>query len=106
MIYITIYHPSDMHAFNAVRTALHMLRERIHVLRQRPQDISRSSRPRCAVVASHTIDTQPLPHDMDCPQANLILMGRAWDSHHPMRGNLPSNIFVDAHHCRKVDCGK
>jgi hypothetical protein len=75
MTYITTYFPSGARAFNAAQTSLHMLRERIDVLRKRPQDISRSPRPRCAVVASRTTNTQPLPHDRDCPQANLILRG-------------------------------
>jgi hypothetical protein len=75
--YITTYLPSSAHAFNVVWTTLHMLRERIHVLRKRPQDLPRSTRPRCAVVISHMTDTQPLPHDRDCPQANLILRGRS-----------------------------
>jgi hypothetical protein len=52
-----------------MRLTLHMLREHIHVLRKGPQDIIRSPRPRCMVVASCTTDTQPLPHDRDCPQA-------------------------------------
>jgi hypothetical protein len=40
--YITTYPPSSARAFNVARTTLHMLRERIHVLRKRPQDIPRS----------------------------------------------------------------
>jgi hypothetical protein len=93
-IYITTYPPSGTRVFNAVRIALHTLRELIHVLSKKPQDIPRSPHPRCAVVASRTIDMQPLLHDRDCPQANLIL--RAWvrDSHHPAGGNLPSFLFV------------
>jgi hypothetical protein len=39
---------------------------------------------------------QPLPHDRDCPQANLILRGRVWDSHHPVGGYLPSNLVIGA----------
>jgi hypothetical protein len=57
MKYITTYPLSDAHAFNATRTTLHMLRERIHILRKRSQDIPRSPRPRCAVVASRMRDT-------------------------------------------------
>jgi hypothetical protein len=73
-----------------------MLREHIHVLKKRPQDIPRSPRSSCAVVASRTIDTQPLPHDRDCPQSNLVLRRRVRDSHHPMGGNLPSYLFIGA----------
>jgi hypothetical protein len=65
--YITIYPPSGAHAFNIVWTTLHMLQERIHVLRKKPQGIPRSPCPRCAVVAGRTTDMQPLPHDRDCP---------------------------------------
>jgi hypothetical protein len=94
--YIIIYPPSGACAFNAVRTTLHILRERIHVLRKRPQDILMSSRPRCAVVISHTTDTQPLPHDRDCPQASIVLRERVQDSHHPVVGYLPSYLVVGA----------
>jgi hypothetical protein len=75
MAYITTYPPSGTRTFNTIRTALQTLQERIHVLRKRPQDIPRSPCPMCAVVASRTIDTQPLPHDRDYPQANLVLRG-------------------------------
>jgi hypothetical protein len=75
MTYITTYPPSNVRAFNAAWTTQHMLSEHIHVLRKRPQDITRSPCPKCAVVANYTIDMQPLPHDIDCPQANLILRG-------------------------------
>jgi hypothetical protein len=51
MTYITTYPSSGTRTFNAAWTALHTLRECIHVLRERQQDI-----PRCAVVASHTTD--------------------------------------------------
>jgi hypothetical protein len=61
MIYNTTYAPSDARVFNVAQTSLHMLQERIHVLRKRPQDISRSPRPRCVVMASRTTDMQPLP---------------------------------------------
>jgi hypothetical protein len=64
--------------------------------RRCPQDIPRSPRPRWAVVASHTIDTQPLPHDRDYPQSSLILRGWVRDSHHPVRGNLTSYLVVGA----------
>jgi hypothetical protein len=64
--------------------------------RRCPQDIPRSSCLRCAVVASHMIDTQPLPHDRDCSQASLILRGWVRDSHHPTGVNLPSYIVVGA----------
>jgi hypothetical protein len=40
MTYITTYLPSGTHTFNVACTAQHMLRERIHVLMKRPQDIS------------------------------------------------------------------
>jgi hypothetical protein len=96
MTYITTYPSSGAHAFNAARTVLHMLRERIHILRKRPQDIPRSPRPRCVVVASHTTDMQPLPHDRDCPQANLVLRGRDQNSHHPAGGYLPSYLILGA----------
>jgi hypothetical protein len=36
MIYITTYPLSGACAFNAIQTALHTLRERIHVLKKRP----------------------------------------------------------------------
>jgi hypothetical protein len=94
MIYITTYPPNDAHAFNAAWTTLHILRERIHVLRKRPQDIPRSTHPRCVVVTSRTMDTQPLSHDRDCPQANIILRGRVRDSHHPAGGYSPSYLIV------------
>jgi hypothetical protein len=94
MTYITTYPPNGAHAFNVVWTTLQMLQESIHVLRKWPQDISRSPRLRCAVVTRHTMDTQPLPHDRDCSQANLILRGRVQDSHHLARGNLPSYLFI------------
>jgi hypothetical protein len=94
--YITTYPPSGTRAFNAAHTVLHTLRERIHVLSKRPQNIHRSPRLRCAVMASHTTDTQPLPHDRDRPQANLVLRERIRDSHHPARGHLPSYLFVGA----------
>jgi hypothetical protein len=55
-----------------------------------------SPRPRCAVVASRTTDTEPLPHDRDCPQASLVLREQVQDSHHPTEGYLPSYLVVDA----------
>jgi hypothetical protein len=94
MTYISTYQPSGTRTFNAAWTAWHMLRERIHVMRKRPQDIPRSRHPRCAVVASRTIDTQLLPHDGDCPQVNLILRGWVWDSHHPAGGYIPSYVDI------------
>jgi hypothetical protein len=96
MIYITTYLLSGTHAFNVAWIALHMLQECIHVLRKWPQEIPRSPHPMCAVVTHCTIDTQPLPHDRDCPQASLILRGRVQDSHHPMGGYLLSYIVVSA----------
>jgi hypothetical protein len=62
--------------------------------RRHPQDIIRSPHPRCAVMASHMADTQLMPHDMDCPQASLVLRGHVWDSHYPAGGNLPSYLFI------------
>jgi hypothetical protein len=59
MTYITTYPPTSARAFNATWTTLHTLRERIHVLRKRPQDIPRSPRPRCMVIANRMTDTQP-----------------------------------------------
>jgi hypothetical protein len=91
MTYITTYPPSGACVFNVAHTRLHTLQEYIHVLRKRPQDI-----PRCAGVTSHTMDTQPLLHDRDCPQANLVLRGRVRDSHHPMGGYLPSYLIIGA----------
>jgi hypothetical protein len=64
--------------------------------RRRPQDIPRSPHPRCMVMASRMIDTQLILHDMDCPQATLVLRGRVRDSHHLAGGNLPSYLFVGA----------
>jgi hypothetical protein len=57
MTYITTYPLIGARTFNATRTALHMLREHIHVLRKRPQDIPRSPLTRCVVVTSRMIDT-------------------------------------------------
>jgi hypothetical protein len=94
--YITTYPPSDTRAFNATRTTLHMSQKRIHVLRKRSQDIPRSPRPRCVVVTSRTTDTQPLLHNRDCFQTNLILRGWVQDSHHPVGGYLPSYLFIGA----------
>jgi hypothetical protein len=65
--YITTYPPSGARAFNGAWIELHTSWECIHVLRKRPQDISRSPCPRCAVMASRTTDPQPLPHDRDLP---------------------------------------
>jgi hypothetical protein len=39
---------------------------------------------------------QPLPHDRDCPQANLVLRGRDQNSHHPAGGYLPSYLILGA----------
>jgi hypothetical protein len=96
MTYIIIYLPSGACAFDIVQTALHMLQERIQVLSKRPQDILRSPRPRCAVVTSHTTDTQLLPYDRDCPQAKLFLRGWVRDSHHLTGGYLSSYLFIGA----------
>jgi hypothetical protein len=63
--------------------------------RWRPQDIPRSPCPRCVVVASHTIDAQPLPHDRDGSHASLVLRERVQDSHHPTGGNLTSYLHVN-----------
>jgi hypothetical protein len=92
--YIATYPPSDAHVFNATWTALHTLQERIHVLRKWPQDVPRSPCLRCAVVASRMTDMQPLPHNRNCPHANLVLRGQVWDSHHPTGWYLPSYLFV------------
>jgi hypothetical protein len=96
MTYITTYPLSGAHVFNAAWTTLHTLRECIHALRKRLQDIPRSPCARCTVVASRMIDTQPLPHDRDCPQANLVLRGWVQDSYHPVRGYLPYYLVVGA----------
>jgi hypothetical protein len=63
---------------------------------RRPQDIPRSPCPRCAVMVSCMTNIQLIPHDMDCPQARLILRGRVRNSHHPTGGNLPSYLCVGA----------
>jgi hypothetical protein len=78
--------------FNAAWTTLHMLRERIHVLRKIVQDIPRSPRTRCMNVTSRTTDTQPLPHDRDYSQESLILRGWVRDSHHLAGGYLPTYL--------------
>jgi hypothetical protein len=96
MTYIITYPSSSVRVFNAAQIALHMLRERIHVLRKRPQDIPRSTRPRCAVVTSCKTDMQPLLHDRNCPQVSLILRGQVRDSHHPVGGYLPSYLGIGA----------
>jgi hypothetical protein len=96
MTYITTYHLSGARAFNAARTMLHTLWKCIHVLRKRPQDIPRSPHPRCAVMASRMIDTQPIPYDRNCPQANLVLRGWVRDSHHSAGLYLPSYLFIGA----------
>jgi hypothetical protein len=57
MTYTTTYPPCDVHAFNVARIALYTLRERIHALKKRPQDIPRSPCPRCVVMTNHTTDT-------------------------------------------------
>jgi hypothetical protein len=94
MTYITTYPPSDAHMFNSTLTALHTILEHIHVLRKRPQDIPRTTRPMCAVVTSRTTDTQPLAHDRYCPQASLVLRGRVSDSHHLAGEYLPSYLGI------------
>jgi hypothetical protein len=96
MIYINTYPPSGAHMFNVAWTALHTLEEHIHILRKRSQDIPRSPCPRCVVVANRMTDMQPLPHDLDCPQANLVLTGWVQDLHHPVGGYLPSYLDVGA----------
>jgi hypothetical protein len=96
MTYITTYPLIGARTFNATRTALHMLREHIHVLRKRPQDIPRSPLTRCVVVTSRMIDTQPLLHDRDCLQTSLVVRGQVRDPHHPTGGNLPSYLFIGA----------
>jgi hypothetical protein len=55
--YITTCPTSGAHAFSTAWIALYTLRERIHVLRMRLQDIPRSTCPRCTVVTSRTTDT-------------------------------------------------
>jgi hypothetical protein len=105
MTYITTYTPSGARVFNVARTAMHTLRKRIHVLQKRPQNIPTSPRPRCAIVVSRTTDTQPLPHDRNCTQANLVLRGRVRDSHHPVGGYLPSYHVIGVS-LQKVNCIK
>jgi hypothetical protein len=41
LTYITTYPSSGTHVFNDAWTTLHMLQERIHILRKWPQDIPR-----------------------------------------------------------------
>jgi hypothetical protein len=55
-----------------------------------------STRPSNAIVTSRMMDTQPLPHDRDCTQANLILRGHVRDSHHLAEVYLPSYLVVGA----------
>jgi hypothetical protein len=105
MTCITTYLPSGACAFNTARTMLHILREHIHILRKRSQYIHRSPRPRCAVMTSRTTNMQPLPHDRDCLQENLVLRGRVRGSHHPTEGYLPSYLVVGAS-LQKVNCIK
>jgi hypothetical protein len=50
----------------------------------------------CAVMTHRKMDTQPLPHDRDCPQVILILRGRVRDSDHLVDGYLPSYLVIDA----------
>jgi hypothetical protein len=64
--------------------------------RRHPQDIPRSPRPRCAIMDNRMTDTQPISHDMDCPQASIVSRGMVWDSHHLARGNLPSYLVLGA----------
>jgi hypothetical protein len=47
-------------------------------------------------MVSHTTNTQPLLYDRDCHQANLILRGQVWDSHHLAGGYLTSYLVVGA----------
>jgi hypothetical protein len=94
--YITTYPLSCTRAFSVARTMMHTLQERIHVLCKWPQDIHMSPRPRCAVMVSRTTYTHPLPHDRDCPQANLVLRGWVQDSYHPTGGYLPSYLVIGA----------
>jgi hypothetical protein len=96
MTYITTYPSSGACAFNAARTTLHTLQEHIHILRKRLQDIPRSPRPSCTLVTSRTTDMQPLPHDRDCHQTNLVLSRWVRDSHHPTGGYLSSYLFIGA----------
>jgi hypothetical protein len=60
-----------------------------------PQDIPRSPHPWCMVMASCMIDMRSILHDMDCPQASLVLRRQVRNSHHPTRGYLPSYLVVD-----------
>jgi hypothetical protein len=99
MTYITTYPPSHVHTFNAAWTMLYTLKERIYVLRKRPQDIPRSPHPRCAVVTSRTIEIQPLSHNRGCPQANLVLRGWVRDSHHPTE----ELTFLPFHRCVVIE---
>jgi hypothetical protein len=62
--------------------------------RRSPQDIPRPPRLSCVVVASHMIDTQPLPHNRDFPQASIVLRGHVRDSYHPMGGNTIEIVVV------------
>jgi hypothetical protein len=47
-------------------------------------------------MASCMRDTQPLPHDRNYPQANLVLRGWVRDLHHPTGGYLDFYLFVGA----------
>jgi hypothetical protein len=96
MKYIITYPLTSARAINATRIVLHTLRERIHILRERPQDIPRSPLPRWAVTTSQTMDMESLPHDRNCPQANLVLRGQVRDSHHPTGGSSPYYLVIGA----------
>jgi hypothetical protein len=43
-----------------------------------------------------TMDTQPLPHDRECPQASLVLRERVQESHHSAGGYLHSYLGIGA----------
>jgi hypothetical protein len=61
-----------------------------------PQDIPRSPCPRCVVMASRMTNKQPIPHDVDYPQASLDMRGWVRDSHDPAGGYLPSYLVIGA----------
>jgi hypothetical protein len=83
--YITTYLPSGVHAFNVAWVALHTLDNVFTSRGMGPQNIPRSSHPRCAVMASHMTDTQSILPNMDCSQASLVLRG--WVSSKPRLEN-------------------
>ena len=74
-LYITTYPPSGARAFNAARTALHTLRERIHFpCKAHHGKFRRSPRPTCAAkTKSQGEALQPVSFHTACPQVSHVL---------------------------------